>query len=222
MNLFRDKDNNINWDRVSVILGIVISLGGLTYLGNSIENMVEDAVISKLNQPDSKLNYHVNAKAQGIVSKSAKEALNSEASLAAVAAVFKNFRRMDQDELEEYLEETMDFADEMKDALGSADAEEMIENIEWITEQRDRVENLEGTNTGGRLPKTCGDIIVKGGVPALFIGCDGERYDIEYGRPDYMRHATDLCYKYKVYYIETDKGPRVLPSISDIKIEKCR
>ena len=219
--MFKDKDGNINWDRVSTILGIVISLGGLTFLASTIDDRIEDAVITKLKQEDSRLNYHVNLRAGEIVKITAKETLNSEASLTAITSIFDDFKHKDQEELEEYLEETMEFADEMKDALGTANAEEMVENLEWITEQRERVENAQEGNTGRVLPKTCGDIIMKGGIPTFFVDENQDLIDIKYGRPDYMRHTTDLCYKYKVYYIETDRGPRVLQSISDIKLVKC-
>jgi hypothetical protein len=219
--MFRDKDGNTNWDRISTVLGIVISLGGLTFLASSIDDRIEDAVITKLNQEDSKLNYHVNKRADKIIAKSAEKAMTSEAALVAIASVFEEFNGMDTKELKTYLEETMDFADEMKDALGTADADEMIDNLEWITEQRDRVIETQGGNENMSRIKTCGDIVVKDGIPAFFVDTDRELVRIKYGRPEYMRGTADLCYKYKVYYIETDRGPRVLYSISDIRLIKC-
>ena len=220
MSLFKSTDGKFNWDRVALILGIVISLGGLTYLGNSINDRVEDAFIVKLNQPDSKLNYHINIKGKEIAKATSEEVLNSEASLLAITNIFNGFKKMQPDELKDYLEETMDFSDEMKEALGDLDGEGLVETLEWIEEQRDLV-NIAPEGATVEKHKTCGNIIMKNSVPAFFVTEDNDLVEIKYGRPMYTRHATDLCYKYKVYYIETDRGPRVLNSISDIKLERC-
>jgi hypothetical protein len=220
MSLLKDTDGKFNWDRVSVILGIVISLGGLTYLGNSINDRVEDAFIIKLNQPDSKLNYHINIKGKEIAKVTAEEVLNSEASLLAVTNIFDGFKRMPPKELKDYLEETMDFSDEMKEALGDIDSEGLVETLEWIEEQRDLV-NIAPEGATVEKHKTCGNIIMKNGVPSFFVTEDNDLVEIKYGKPLYTRNAVDLCYRYKVYYIETDRGPRVLANISDIKLEKC-
>tara|TARA_R110001592_G_scaffold290574_3_gene559759 strand:- start:4512 stop:5177 length:666 start_codon:yes stop_codon:yes gene_type:complete len=220
MSLLKDTDGKFNWDRVSVILGIVISLGGLTYLGNSINDRVEDAFIIKLNQPDSKLNYHINIKGKEIAKVTAEEVLNSEASLLAVTNIFDGFNKMPTKELKNYLEETMDFSDEMKEALGDMDSEDLAETLEWIEEQRDIV-SIAPRGATVEKHKTCGNIIMKNGIPFFFVTEDSDLVEIKYGKPLYTRHATDLCYRYKVYYIETDRGPRVLTSISDIKLKKC-
>ena len=203
-----------------MILGIVISLGGLTVLANSINDRVEDAFISKLSQPDSKLNYHFKIKGKEIVSATAKDILNSEASLSAITSIFNKFEGMNPAELKNYIEETMDFSHEMKSVLGDLDAEGLRETLEWIEEQRELV-NIAPEGATIEKHKTCGNIIMKNGIPSFFVTEHLDLVEIKYGRPEYTINELDVCYRYNVYYIETNRGPRVLYSISDIKLEEC-
>lgn len=121
--------------------------------------------------------------------------LSSAAKYNKIYNSLSGFKGLNDDALTEYLKETFNFADSIKKMIP-----ELMENHEWVSQQRD------GHTASEYI--TCGIVLAKDGVPTYFKDCDGTKRVIKHGRPS----GINLNSGKKVYYYRDKHDKAILIS----------
>lgn len=220
--MFKNEDGTLNASKILTAVVMLFNLIGIAGATIVFDYAVEQSALRLLGDPMSKLSQTVDQKAEEKAKSMTKSTMMEQAKVIAMATALDGFRGMDVQELTQYLNNKFDFADTMQSVLADVDPRALRENHEWIAEQRAQLEaaaTVTGNEDNVQTMGTCGDILVIGGIPALFRDENNELLKVYKGKPS---RSDGKCYVYDVYYLRSSRDQvRVLRTISDVILRAC-
>ena len=214
----KDSEGNkiINWERVVMFIGLIGTLGLGAWANTQLESMVENAIVSRLSDPHSRISSALEVKTSELASTKMGELAN----VMILADFLEGHNGLTGDALIASLDSTLDFTNKLKRSFSGIDPDDIALNNEWISKQRLELESAAAISGDQNVKmETVGSILSINGVPSYFREANGELLKIYYDKP-YRRDGR--CYRFNIYYIRSERDMvRILETISDILLEDC-